>query len=119
MRTKLSFFEFQRAFADAGRGGDFSQLGLKILFEHVEEYEQSCGHAIGQYVIELCQAYVESRWQDVAANHLIDVDMSACQTDKNRIDLVRDYLIKNTLLCGEHSDLVFVYARFNQQESEL
>ena len=37
MKQTISFYDFEKAFIDHGRGNSFSYDGLKALFEHLEE----------------------------------------------------------------------------------
>lgn len=112
MKISVSFYDFERAFADADRKENFSYSALRVLFDYLEEYEQSTGEEIELDVVALCCEYSEDHWEDVAANYSNDLDLSECEDDEEKIEAVRDYLNENTLVCGESAPGVFVYAVF-------
>lgn len=114
MKTTVSRYEFERAFADAGRADNFTHEGLRALFDYLEEYEESTGEEIELDVIALCCDYSEDTVADIAANYSIDlsdIDPEDLDYDQACIDTVRDYLNDNTSLVGETST-GFVYANF-------
>lgn len=43
MKTTVSRYEFERAFADAGRKDNFTYEGLGLLFDYLEQYEEETG----------------------------------------------------------------------------
>lgn len=108
MKTTVSRYDFERAFADAGRKENFSYEGLKALFEYLEQYEEDTGEEIELDVIALCCDYSEDTIEDIANNYgidLVDVD------EEDQADFVRNYLEAHTSLVGETST-GFVYACF-------
>jgi predicted ArsR family transcriptional regulator len=109
MKTTVSKYDFERAFVDADRKENFSYQGLGLLFDYLEEYEESTGQEIELDVIALCCDYSEDDWEDIAANYSIDLD--GCDDDDEKIEAVREYLNDNTQLVGE-TDSGFVYAVF-------
>ena len=108
MKTTVSRYDFERAFADAGRKENFSYEGLSVLFDYLEDYEEQTGEEIELDVIALCCDYSEDTAEDIAQNYSIDIE----GMDEDEIlDAVRDYLIENTTVVGETST-GFVYACF-------
>lgn len=108
MKTTVSRYDFERAFADAGRKDQFSYEGLKALFEYLEQYEEDTGEEIELDVIAICCDYSEDSPEDIAANYSIDlVDVD----EEDQADFVRNYLEAHTTLVGETST-GFVYACF-------
>ena len=59
MKKTINFYDFERAFSNAGRQNQFSYKGQRALFEYLEEYEESTGEEIELDVIALCCEYVE------------------------------------------------------------
>lgn len=108
MKTTVSRYDFERAFADAGRKDQFSHEGLKALFDYLEDYEDSTGEEIELDVIALCCDYNEDTVADIARNYSIDLEG---MDDEEQLEAVRDYLNENTTLVGETST-GFVYACF-------
>ena len=108
MKTTVSKYDFERAFVDANRKDTFSYEGLYLLFDYLEEYEDSCGVEVELDVIALCCKYDENHWQDIADSYDIDLDNIDEDEKKNT---VREYLEENTQLVGETED-GFIYACF-------
>lgn len=114
MKTTVSRYDFERAFADAGRKDQFSYEGLKALFDYLEDYEEQTGEEIELDVIALCCDYAEDTVADIARNYSIDLshlDVEDDDYEEQCIEAVRDYLNDNTTLVGETST-GFVYACF-------
>lgn len=114
MKTTVSFYDFERAFVDAGRKDQFSYEGLKALFDHLEQMEADNGEEIELDVIALCCDYLEDTVADIARNYSIDLtdaDPEDDDYDQACIDIVREYLNENTTLVGETST-GFVYLTF-------
>jgi hypothetical protein len=109
MKTTLSRYDFERAFVDCGREDQFSYEALGLLFDYLEEYEESTGQEIELDVIALCCEYYEDTVQAIADNY--SVDLSECEDEDEERDTVREYLENNTSIVGETSD-GFIYACF-------
>lgn len=108
MKTTVSRYDFERAFADADRKENFSYEGLGLLFDYLEEYEQDSGQEIELDVIALCCEYAEEDTHIIARDYKIDIE----GMDGDEIlETVRDYLEDNTTVVGETSS-GFVYACF-------
>jgi hypothetical protein len=108
MKTTVAKYDFERAFADADRKGNFSYEGLAVLFDYLEELEEQTGEEIELDVIALCCEYTEDNPDDIITNYSIDVEGL---DDDEKIEAVRDYLIDNTQLVGETAG-GFVYLSF-------
>jgi hypothetical protein len=108
MKTTVSRYDFERAFADADRKENFSYEGLAVLFDYFESYEEETGQEIELDVIALCCEYTEDNPDDIIANYSIDVEGL---DDDEKIEAVRDYLNENTMLVGETAT-GFVYLAF-------
>lgn len=106
MKTTVSRYDFERAFADANRKENFSYEGLGLLFDYLEELEADTGQELELDVIALCCEYSEDDWADLADSHGIEYE-----NDADGLDAVREYLEKNTTVVGETSS-GFVYACF-------
>ena len=58
MKTTINFYEFGLWF-ERHRPNNFSRVGLKGLFDYLEEYEDSTGESIEFDPIALCCEYYE------------------------------------------------------------
>lgn len=65
MKQSIRLNQFQDAFKNMGREDQFSKIGLRVLFEYLEEYEESTGEEIELDVIALCCDYSEASIEDV------------------------------------------------------
>lgn len=108
MKTTVSRYDFERAFVDAGRKDQFSYEALGLLFDYLEEYENSTGEEIELDVIALCCEYYEDTLKSIANNYRIDLEG---MDEDEQLEAVREYLEDNTQLVGETS-MGFVYACF-------
>jgi hypothetical protein len=114
MKTTVSRYDFERAFADADRKENFSYQGLKALFDYFGEYEEATGQEIELDVISICCDYNEDTVADIARNYSIDLndaDPEADDYEDQCRDIVRAYLEENTSVIGDTAD-GFVYACF-------
>ena len=108
MKTTVNFSYFVDAFKKLGRENNFTNEGLELLFDYLEEVEQSTGEELELDVIALCCEYDENDVDDIISNY--DIDVEGMDDDEKR-EAVRDYLQDNTCLIGETST-GFIYAAF-------
>lgn len=114
MKTTVSRYDFERAFADADRKENFSYEGLSVLFDYLEDYEEQTGEELELDVIALCCDYSEDTAEEIARNYSIDLshlDPEDDDYEEQCTEAVRDYLNDNTTLVGETST-GFVYLSF-------
>ena len=109
MKTTISVYDFRDAFHKAGRGQQFSYDGLGILFDYIEEVEESCGEDFELDVIGLCCDFAESDWQSIAEDYSIDLD--GLEDDDEREAAVLDYLADEGALIGNTKSGI-VYRQF-------
>jgi hypothetical protein len=107
MKQNVTFNTFIDKFRDMGRGccegENFSYTGLQILFDYIEELEESTGEEIELDVIALCCDYEESCYEDVRTAYELDEDASD--------EEIQEYLENRTSFCGEKSGVI-VYQSF-------
>jgi len=114
MKTTVSRYDFERAFADADRKENFSYAGLDLLFNYFEELEEATGQEIELDVIAICCEYNEDTVADIARNYFIDLndaDPEADDYEDQCRQIVFDYLSDRTSVVGDTAD-GFVYACF-------
>ena len=93
MQQTIETGDFIQAFQNYNRYEQFGYQALKVLFEYLEE----CDPDMELDVIALCCEYSHS-----------DIDVDGVTDDDAGMDIVRDWLNKNTTLVGE-TDTGFVY----------
>ena len=107
MKQSIGLSQFTDEFMSI-RPNNFSYEGLSILFDYLEEYEQSCGTEIELDVIALCCDFSEEHYLDIANS--CDIDLSDCDTDEDKIQAVKDHLNEyGHGYCGETDDGSIVY----------
>ena len=106
MKSTVNKSAFMDAFSSMDRYNQFGYEGLSVLFDYLEEYEDSAGEEIELDVIALCCDYSHDSIEDIAANY--DIDLSDCDDDEAKREAVEEYLNENTTICGS-TDSGFVY----------
>ena len=109
MKTTISVYDFRDAFQQANRQDNFSYDGLRVLFEALEEYEESCGDEVELDVIALCCEYSEETLEEIASNY--GYDLEGDDEDEQRDNLI-DWLNERTFVCGYTKDNSIVYQSF-------
>lgn len=110
MKTTVDFSDFREAFRAYRRADSYTPEGLEMLFNYFEELEADTGTEMELDVVAICCDYDENHWEDVAANYL--VDLSDCEDEDDKIEVVREYLSDNTMLVGEPLPGTFLYVAF-------
>lgn len=106
MKSTVNFCAFTDAFRAYNRYDQFGYEALKVLFDYLEEYEESCGQEIELDVIALCCDYSHDSVEDIAENY--SIDLTDCEDEDEKREAVRSYLEDHTSICGE-TDSGFVY----------
>jgi hypothetical protein len=109
MKTTISLYDFRDAFYQANRGTQFSYDGLKVLFEYLEEYEDSTGSEVELDVIGLCCDFSESTLEEIARDY--GYNLKGDNDDEKRENLI-EWLNDRTLVCGVTEDGSIVYQSF-------
>jgi len=109
MKQTVAFNDFVMAFHSHNRYDQFGFDGLRVLFDHLDEYENDTGEQIELDVIAFCCEYAHSTWDEIVDAYNIDV--TDLRTEEDKRDAVREYLEENTFICGE-TDTGIVYAQF-------
>ena len=108
MKITVSSYDFERAFADAGRMDQFSYEGRAVLFAYLEELEQSTGEELELDVVALCCDSYESSTEEIILNYRIDVEGL---DEDEQLEAVREYLMDQGAYVGEVAD-GFIYSAF-------
>lgn len=110
MKQTINFYQFRDMFITMDRQGNFPGNGLSVLWDYLEEYEQSTGEELELDVVTLCCDFSQDHWSDIADNY--SIDLSECEDDEDRKLLVIDYLQDNTCFVGEANDNDLIYQAF-------
>jgi hypothetical protein len=79
------------------RKENFSWEGRAMLFDYLEEYEQSTGEELELDVISVCCDYREAETQEIIADYSLDVE----GVEPEDLDeTISDYLQENTSYIG-------------------
>ena len=104
-------YQFREAFRLAGRMDQFSYEGLEVLFDYLDNLSEDTGEPIELDPVALCCEYYESSIQELIDNYKIDLSEVDDDDPDSIIEVVREYLEKNTSVCGQVEG-GFVYAAF-------
>lgn len=105
MKTTVDIYSFRAAF-ERLRPSNFSYEGLEVLFDYLEEYEESCGQEMELDVIGICCDFSEDTWLNIAEYYSIDLE--GCVDDEERMEKVKEYLEDEGVFVGE-VEVGFVY----------
>jgi hypothetical protein len=103
MIQTINFYDFQTAFNQI-RPNNFSYDGLKLLFNHLEEYEEATGEQIELDVIALCCDFVESSLEEINSNYPNEEALNL----EDAIEYLRD----NTDFIGKTDEDKLVFLQF-------
>lgn len=98
MKQSVNFSAFVDAFRAYNRYDQFGYDALEVLFEYLEQYEEDCGQELELDVIALCCEYSVDSVEDIAEQY--DVDLSDCEDEDDKLELVTEWLSDNTSVCG-------------------
>ena len=109
MKKTVNYYDFVRAFQDAGRGDQFSLTALGAIFDYIEQYEQDSGEEIELDVVAICCDWNEATWQEIADDY--EIDLTECSDDAEKIQAVEEHLEYHTQFVnmGEGN---FIYVAF-------
>lgn len=97
MKTTVNVYDFRDAFARMGRK-NFSYDGLGLLFEYLEDFENSTGEEIELDVVAICCDFAEDYPRAIAEQYGID---NRGMNDEETADAVREYLNDEGCLVNE------------------
>lgn len=118
MYRTIDFSDFTAAFRDYGRANQFSEDGLRLTFDYIEQIEAETGEQVELDVIAICCDYAEAPAEQIAADYGVTVDEDTLDDPSDEeeraealAEAVRDYLADGGHLVGESSPGVFVYVQ--------
>lgn len=110
MKQSITFSSFVDAFHAHNRYDQFGYKALRVIFDYLEEYEESTGEELELDVVAICCDFESSHYKDIAENYRIDLSDADGDEDEER-EIVLDYLKDNTVVLGE-TDCEIVYQSF-------
>ena len=99
MKQTVSKSDFIDQFRVMNRLENFSYEARELLFDYLEEYEESTGEELEMDIIAVCCEYSEDSPEDIADNYGIDI--SECEDEEEVKDTVLEYLNDETIVVGE------------------
>lgn len=110
MKKSVNFSAFVDAFRAFDRYDSYGYEALKVIFEYLEDLEDSMDQEIELDVIAICCDYNVDTWQDIAENYGIDLDKD--DSEEDQLQQVKDFLESSTIMLGETDDGQIVYQVF-------
>jgi hypothetical protein len=107
MKTTVSIYDFREAFCKAGRENNFSYDGLGLLYEFIQELEDSTNEEYELDVIALCCEWNEDTPENIVANYALDIE-----DDGNLLNNVLDHLNDETMMAGTTDAGTIIYQQF-------
>jgi hypothetical protein len=107
MKQSVNFSDFVDAFRSMERYDQFGYEALKVIFEYLEEYEDSTGEEIELDVIAICCDYSVDTPLSIAETYGIEIDTN--ENDDEITQQVKDFLESATIMLGETDDGKIVY----------
>jgi len=102
MFQSVGFCDFTDAFRAHDRQDQFTYDGLRILFDYLEEYEDSTGEKIELDVIALCCDYREYTLEDINREY---------QEEFDTLEDAEEWIQNQTSVAGKTDDAI-VFACF-------
>ena len=109
MKQTVNFSDFVDAFRAYDRYDQFGYQALMVIFEYLEELEESTGQELELDVVAICCDYATDNWESIAENY--SIDLSGLDDEDEKQDAVIEYLNENTIVLGQ-IDCEIVYQVF-------
>jgi hypothetical protein len=109
MKTSVNFSSFIDSFKSMDRYDSFGYQALRVIFDYLEELEESTGEDIELDVIAICCDYSAQHYKDIAEAYGIELDDQDSEEDQCK--QVKDFLEVETVVLGE-TDCEIVYQQF-------
>jgi hypothetical protein len=110
MKQSVNFTAFVDAFHAHQRYDQFGYEALQVIFDYLEEYEDSTGEEIELDVIAICCDYSVDTPLSIAETYGIEIDTN--ENDDEIAQQVKDFLESATIMLGETNDGQIVYQQF-------
>lgn len=105
MKTTATFSSFVEEFHRMNRYDQFGYKALRIIYDYLEEYEDSTGTEVELDVIAICCDFCVSDWETIAKDYRIDLgDIDVYNDEEEAEKAVIDYLNNHTIVLGTCED---------------
>jgi hypothetical protein len=107
MLIEIGFDEFQDKIQQINPG-KFSLHGMGVVWDYLTWHEKNQGEPYLLNPAHVCKNFYETEWQTIAKN--LDIDyLDKFETDSQKRQEVKEWLIENNMFCGEvEDDLIYV-----------
>ena len=109
MKQTINFSDFCDAFRARDRYDQFGYQALMVIFEYLEEMEESTGQELELDVVAICCDFATQHFADIADAYGIELDPTDSEEDQKQ--QVKDFLEVETIVLGE-TDCEIVYQQF-------
>jgi hypothetical protein len=109
MKQTVNFSNFVDAFRAHDRYDQFGYQALMIVFEYLEEIEESTGQELELDVVAICCDYATDNWENIAEAYGIEIDPN--ESEEEQKEQVKHFLEVETIVLGE-TDCEIVYQVF-------
>lgn len=109
MKQSVNFNDFIDAFKRFDRYDSYGYEALKVIFDYLEEYEESCGVEVELDVIAICCDYDAAHYTNIASNYSLDLE--GLDDDEAKAAVI-EYIQDNSAYLGEATDGELVYQVF-------
>lgn len=111
MKTTVSLHDFREAFRTMGHNDNFSYEGIELLFEYLEQYEDSTGQELELDVIAICCDFYEMDPTTINDEYSLDLDLSDMY-EAEAAEAVAEALNDQTSVVGTTSAGTVVFQAF-------
>lgn len=112
MKQTINVYQFRDYFkSSSDYKNSFSYDGLGILFDYLEEYEDSSGEELEFDMVGIACEWYEDNWESICSDYSIDLcvdDWDELDDDERKAAVI-DWLNDRTIIAGEtgSGDIVF------------
>ena len=113
MKTTVYRLEFHDYFNNSDTyKNQFNYEALDIIYDYIEEYEDSTGEAVEFDIVAICCDFAESTIAEIVNDYGYMMDEEAEKTK----EYIEEFLWDKTIVCGSYVDrdgeTVFVFGQF-------
>ena len=103
MKQTIGYTEFYATFKAYDRLDNFPNGGLRVLWDWLEDYEQSTGEELELDVVALCCDFCQMAFDNIIQDYQLDLEGR---------DEIIDYLCDNTTFVGRVGDDEVIFQQF-------
>lgn len=111
MIQTINLYDFIESFRRMDRGNQFTHDALSLIFEYIEEYEDSTGEQVELDVIALCCEWNESTPAEIIDQYQTGIDTEG-MNEEQIAAAVYEWLNDETTVAGLTDAGFLVYVQF-------